>query len=84
MRDFLAHHYFATRPDIVQWTIDSVADWRVRGRAGRSWSAGGSGVPAVGGPGGADESAGEEISEDDAMALAKSELAAVRAERTSA
>ena len=22
MRDFLAHHYFATRPDIVQLTID--------------------------------------------------------------
>lgn len=22
MRDFLAHHYFATRPDIIQLTID--------------------------------------------------------------
>ena len=22
MRDFLAHHYFATRPDIIQLTLD--------------------------------------------------------------
>ena len=22
MRDFLAHHYFATRPDVIQMTID--------------------------------------------------------------
>ena len=32
----------------------------VRGRADRSWSAGWSGVPAVGGPGGADESADDD------------------------
>lgn len=39
MRDFLAHHYFATRPDIIQLTLDKrlqpLADAVERLRAGR-------------------------------------------------